>query len=128
MAKKRKPKFSEESYGRYTHWEKGSRELPKILEFTNKIIAEEGNEFGIILNVENGKGALVDFCIKHPPIKDEKGKLMPDFTGQLHIPANTYQIFVGDSVWAPIDDKIGEWRVIISFEGKTIADRKFVVR
>ena len=55
--KKSKKKFEVviESYGLYTQWRSSSRELPKIIEFTNIIRAYAGNEFGMILRIKKGK-------------------------------------------------------------------------
>jgi len=32
---------------------------------------------------------------------------------------------LGDTVWEPIEDKIGDWRMTLSLAGKVIADKTF---
>lgn len=124
---KRKPKIKIESYGRYSKWERGSKKLPKILEFTNTIEAIEGNEFGLLLKIEGGKGLRLDFCIKHPPFRDSKGNVEPDFVGEYFVNTNNYKFFIGDSIWLPVEDKLGTWEVIVYSEGNEIAYQKFEI-
>lgn len=126
MAKKR-PQIKVESFGRYTPWERGSRELPKILEFTNIIETHEGNEFGVILKIIGGKGISLDYCIKHPPFKDSQGNIEPDFVGKYFVNSNQYEFYIGDCIWLPVEDKVGIWEVIVFHEGKKIASQKFEV-
>lgn len=122
-----KPKIKIESYGRYSKWNRESRELPKILEFTHTIEATDGNEFGMILKIEGGKGLRLDFCIKHPPFRDANGNVEPDFVGEYYVNTNNYEFFIGDCIWLPLEDKLGTWKVIVNSEGKEIASKKFNV-
>ena len=124
---KKKPNIKLESYGRYSKWERGLRQLPRILEFTNRIEAREGNEFGLILKIEGGKGMKLNFVIKHPPFKDKRGKIEPDFTGEYHVNSNRYEFYIGDCIWDPIEDKIGVWQIIVFHERKQIADQRFEI-
>jgi hypothetical protein len=121
------PKIKVESYGRYTKWNCEKRDLPKILEFTNTIQAEEGNEFGIILHVTRGKGINLNYCIKHPPFKDANGTIEPDFTGTYLINTNDYKFYIGDCIWQPIEDKPGDWIIQIEYQGEIIAEHLFKV-
>ena len=123
----KKPEFIIDSYGRYTTWNKTSRELPKILEFTDTIKAIEGNEFGITLKVSNGKGIILRFVIEHPPIKDEKDQYLPNFTGEIYVKRNNFECFVGDGIWPPEDEKKGSWKITIKHEKKIIAQKVFKV-
>jgi len=111
------------TYGEYSVWDKGSKELPKIRNITNQIEAEEGTEFGYILRITKGKGQKLQFKIEHPPFCDEEGKLMPDFTGDFFVNSNQYQFFLGDCIWQPIEDKFGKWRFITYFDKKIVADK-----
>lgn len=122
---KRKAHIKVESYGRYSHWERGSRKLPKILEFTHSIDAIEGNEFGMILKITGGKGMRLDYCIKHPDFKDSKGNTEPDFIGEYYVSSNNYEFFLGDCIWLPLEDKVGSWEVIVSHEGDILESQKF---
>ena len=65
--KKSKKKYWAEigSYGLYTKWDKEGRELPKIVEFTNIIKADEGNELGMILKYLKGKGVKLLAIFSH---------------------------------------------------------------
>lgn len=124
---RKKPKIRIESYGRYSRWERGNRKLPKILEFTQTIEAIEGNEFGMILKIEGGKGMRLDFCIKHPPFRDESGNLEPDFTGEYFVNSNRYEFYIGDCIWLPVEDKIGAWEIMVSHDGQELARKVFHV-
>lgn len=124
---KKKPKFKIESFGRYSHWERGSKELPKIQEFTDTILSEEGNEFGMILHITGGKGAKIYYCIKHPPFKDKFGNIESDFKGEYFVNSNNSHFFIGDCIWLPIEDKVGEWIISVEFEGRLIEEKKFKV-
>ena len=127
MAKK-KPHIKIESFGRYSGWIKGSRELPHIDEFTEEIVAKEDVEFGMILHIIGGKGIKLDYCIKHPPFKDVKGNPEPDFKGEFYINSNDYRFYIGDCIWKPIDDKCGIWQIIVKQEESIIAEKKFWVK
>lgn len=122
---KKKPEITIANYGQYTTWNKKSREMPKLIKYTDTIEAFEGNEFGIIINVDYCKGKVLDFTIKHPPIVNEEGNLMPQFKGELYVNSIHTQFFVGDGIWLPIHDKIGEWEVIIYLDGKKAVSKKF---
>lgn len=124
---KKHPKSKVESFGRYSKWKRGTKELPQILEFTNTIKSVEGNEFGMVLHITGGKGAKLDYCIKHPPFTDAKGNIEPDFTGTYLVNTNDYKFFIGDCIWLPVEDKVGDWIVRVEFEGKLIAEHTFKV-
>lgn len=124
---KKKPIIILESYGRYSKWERGSRELPKILEFTNIIEAVEGNEFGLVLKIKGGKGIKLDYFIKHPPFKNKTGMIEPDFTGEYFVNSNYYEFYIGDCIWLPVEDKVGKWEIIVFHEGEKIAFQEFKV-
>lgn len=124
---KKHPKIKIESYGLYSKWMRGSRELPKIREFAQTIKAEEGNEFGMILHITSGKGAKINYRIQHPPFRDVKGEIEPDFTGEYLVNSNNYRFYIGDCIWLPVEDKVGKWIVSVEFEGKVVAEKTFLV-
>ncbi|MBN1949592.1 MAG: DUF3859 domain-containing protein [Bacteroidales bacterium] len=124
---KKNPEIKTVSYGRYTPWERGSRHLPKILEFTSLIAAIEGNEFGMIIKITGGRGIRLEYRIQHPPFKDASGRPEPDFTGEYYVPSNEYEFYIGDCIWLPVEDKAGAWIVSVYFEGKSVAKQKFEV-
>jgi hypothetical protein len=124
---KKKPKIKLESFGRYSKWDKGSRQLPKILEFTHTIEAIEGNEFGLVLKIEGGKGIKLNYIIKHPPFKNESNEVEPNFVGEYYITSNHHNFFIGDCIWLPVEDKVGTWEITVYHEGKIIASQVFQI-
>ena len=126
--KKSKKKFEVaiESYGRYTQWKRGSRDLPKIIEFTGVIKAYEGNEFGVILRIRKGKGVKLDYYIKRPAAKDDN-ITESDYTGMHIIRSNDYKFFIGDCIDYPVQDKLGKWIISIFSEGILLAEKSFDV-
>ena len=124
-----KPKMSWKmsSYGIYEKWDKGSKELPDIVKFSEIIPAQIDIEFGYILNIKKAKGKKLYYCIEHPPIRDEKGELMPSFTGELYVRSNDWSFFLGDTIWEPVAEKIGSWRLIIKIDGDVLADKTFSI-
>lgn len=119
---KRKPQFKIESYGTYKEWNRDSSAIPKLVKVTKKVIFHPDVEFGLVLDIKGGKGQQLDFRIIHPPFNDAEGNPMPDFIGEHYINANTWQFFLGDTVWEPYTDKLGLWRFIINAKEKTIVD------
>ncbi len=113
------------SYGIYTAFEAEGKNLPKILEFTTDIPARVGVEFGYILNIRKARGEKLDFVIEHPPFLDDSGEVAPPFTGQVYVRSSDYNFFLGDTVWAPPEDKIGLWTPITSLHGRVIATKTF---
>lgn len=120
---KRKTEFIMHTYGEYSHWDRESKELPKILNITETIEAEVGTEFGYVLKILRGKGKKLTFKIEHPPFNDMHGNIRPPFTGEFYIGSNDYEFFLGDCIWEPLEDKLGDWRMITYFEGKIVADK-----
>lgn len=120
---KRKPQFKLESYGTYKEWERNSGDIPKLVKIGEEVIFHPEVEFGIVLEVKTGKGIKLTFKVIHPNFKDSNGKPAPDFVGEHYVNGNTWQFFLGDTVWAPYDDKLGLWRFIIYHEGKIVADK-----
>lgn len=124
---KRKTSVHIFSYGEYSKWDRESKSLPKILNFATEIKAEIGTEFGYVLHVKNGKGKVLSFIIDHPPFTDENGNIRPSFTGEQFIRTNNFEFYLGDCIWEPLDDKLGEWKITTFLEGETVATKTFRV-
>lgn len=124
-----KPKLtcSITSYGIYDKWDADSKKLPQIKEFTTKVSPEIDIEFGFVINILKGKGKKITYCIYHPDIPDEDGEVMPPFDGTLYIRDNNWDFYLGDTIWAPAENKIGNWRMTVECEGKVIAEKTFMV-
>lgn len=119
------PVFTIDSYGIYTQWDAKSKALPKVKNFTLKVPAELDIEFGYILNVKKGKGIKLNFLITHPGIEGGDGNVMAPFSGDIFVKDNDWDFFLGDTLWEPISDKIGDWKIQIFYQGKVIADKVF---
>ena len=124
---KRTPKVRMRTYGIYTQWESKSRTLPKICEVTTKVNAVVDIEFGFIVNVTGAKNHELYYCIDHPGILDDQGKQRPPFDGVVYIKKNDWDFYLGDTIWEPIHDKIGNWRMWLELEGKVVAEQTFEI-
>ena len=122
MAKK-KPQIDMHSYGLYDGWDRESRNLPNLIKITDVVEAEIEVEFGYILRIRNARNSKITFRIEHPPFKDSSGADAPAFTGELYVKTNDFRFFLGDTVWAPVDDKRGPWRLITWLDGELVADK-----
>lgn len=111
------------SYGEYATWDRNSKAIPKLLSIKNTVEAETGTEFGYVLRIKKAKGKRIDFRIDHPPFQDESGKVSPPFTGQVIINSNSYEFFLGDCVWDPADDKMGNWTMTTKIDGEIVAQK-----
>lgn len=124
---KQKPEVSVRSFGIYTKWDEASKELPKVLEFATRVRAEVDIEFGMVVNIRKAKNQTVRYCIYHPDIPDEHGKPRPPFDGEVYVRDNDWDFFLGDTIWEPIANKLGEWRMTIELGGRIVAEKVFVV-
>ena len=122
---KRKPTFKMYSYGEYTKWDRDSKQIPKVLNFSTEINAEIGTEFGYVLHVKQAKGETLTFKIDHPPFTDEEGNLRPPFTGEQFIWTNDFEFYLGDCIWEPVDDKLGKWELTTYYNEKIVAKKVF---
>ncbi|MFI3249135.1 MAG: DUF3859 domain-containing protein [Rikenellaceae bacterium] len=122
---KKKIEVEMTSYGIYTQWERDSKQLPKIRKHTKEIPSELDIEFGYILRILRAKGSKITFVMKHPPFCDDEGRVRPDFVGEEMVNSNEWHFFLGDTVWAPIEDKCGEWELITMLDGREVARMKF---
>ena len=122
---KRKPVIKMYSYGEYSRWDRNSREIPKILHFATEIEAETGTEFGYVLHVKQAKGEMLTFKIEHPPFKDARGNESPPFTGEQFVKTNDFEFYLGDCIWDPVEDKLGEWILTTYYKGKIVSQKTF---
>ena len=113
------------TYGIYTQWDSDSKELPRFSECTTRIRAEIDVEFGFVVNVKGAKNQELTYCIDHPGILDTDGVRRPPFTGTVFIKTNDWDFYLGDTIWEPIADKLGNWRMTLELGGKIIADKTF---
>ena len=125
--RKLKSNFTISSYGIYKLWDEKSKELPRIKSFTTDIPARLNIEFGFILKATKAKGKQLSYTIYHPDIPDEDGEVMPPFTGEVHVRNNDWDFYLGDTLWEPIENKMGDWRMVIELEGRIIAQKTFSV-
>lgn len=124
---KSKPEVSIQSCGIYSTWDSKSKALPQIEQFTTNVIAKLDVEFGLIINIKKAKGEKLHFCIYHPDIPDSNGETMPPFEGVEYIKENDWQFYLGDTLWEPIENKLGDWRMTLTLNNKIIADKTFNV-
>jgi len=122
---KRRPTFKMYSYGEYSKWNRDSKEIPKILNFSTEIEAEIGTEFGYVLHVKQAKGEILTFKIDHPSFEDDEGKLRPPFTGEQFIRTNDFEFYLGDCIWEPLENKLGTWQLTTYYKGKVVANKVF---
>ncbi len=115
------------TYGIYNKWDKQDKNLPKLKEYTTLVPAIIDIEFGFVLQIEKAKGKKLSFCIDHPGIYDDKGRQRAPFTGDVYIKQNSWKFYLGDTIWAPINDKLGEWRMSVEVDGQEVACKTFTV-
>lgn len=126
-SKKPSPVVEIVSYGRYTKWDRESRELPELVDLTNEVEAEIGVEFGMIVEIFQAKGRYLDFKIDHPPFKDIDGNIEPSFEGTYQIRNNPYTFFLGDTIWEPMEDKKGPWTMSVFMDGNMLASKTILL-
>ena len=122
---KRKPEIKIKSYGIYKQWDAESKELPRIVEFTTSVHAELDIEFGLVVNIKGAKNKQLEYCIYHPGIRNQQGDRRPPFDGVVYIKTNDWNFYLGDTIWEPVEDKLGNWRMTLELDGKLIAEKTF---
>ncbi|WP_028865682.1 DUF3859 domain-containing protein [Psychromonas aquimarina] len=122
---KQKPVIKMLTYGIHSQWQSKSKELPQVKEFTTDIPAQIDIEFGFIVNIKKARGSKIRYCIDHPGILDDAGNLRAPFDGVVHVTNNDWSFYLGDTIWAPIADKCGQWRMTIELNDRIIADKTF---
>jgi hypothetical protein len=126
MARK-SPAVEIHSYGLYDGWNRESKALPNLVAITSEITAKLDAEFGYILRIRNARNCRITFRIEHPPFKDSSGKTAAPFEGELYVKTNDYRFFLGDTVWSPVADKRGEWRLITWLDDEKVADKTLLL-
>lgn len=124
MAKK-KTEVRLVSWGIYTQWDSKSRELPELIRMTRDIPCELDIEFGYLVNIKKAKNKKLHYCIYHPNIPGEDGKPIAPFAGEEYIKQNDWNFFIGDTIWAPVENKVGNWRITLTIDDELIADETF---
>ena len=115
------------SYGQYDGWNHDSKNLPKLVKITTEVENALDVEFGYILRIRNARNSKITFRIEHPPFKNADGETAPPFDGEIYVKTNDFRFFLGDTIWAPVEDKRGEWRLITWLDGEKVADKKLVL-
>ena len=115
------------NFGLYSQWDRESKEIPDFKKFTTTIPAQIGVEFGYILQIKKAKNKKIHFTIEHPPFRDSSGEIAPPFEGEVYINSNDYKFFLGDTIWEPVDDKVGIWRLICRIDDQIVADKSLEV-
>lgn len=111
------------SCGLYDGWDRDSRELPSLVRITDEIEAALDIEFGYILRIRNARNSKITFRIEHPPFMDSSGHPAPPFEGELYVKTNDFRFFLGDTIWEPVEDKKGPWRLLTWLDGTKVADK-----
>lgn len=124
---KRKPEIRIRSFGIYDGWDSDAKDLPRIAEFTTRVPAVIDIEFGMVVNIKGAKNEPLIYCIDHPGIRDADGKRRAPFDGEVYVRSNDWNFYLGDTIWAPMDDKLGPWRMTLRLANKIIADKTFDV-
>lgn len=111
------------SYGLYDGWDRDSKTLPNLLKITTEITAALDVEFGYILRVQNARNCKIRFLIEHPPFNDTSGDIALPFSGELYVKTNDWRFFLGDTIWAPIEDKRGDWHLTTWLDDVKVAEK-----
>lgn len=114
-------------YGIYLKWDVDDKVLFKIKIFINYILLELDIEFGFIVNIKCVKNSKVCYCIYYFDILDEDGIFMLFFDGEEYVCFNNWDFYLGDMLWELLENKVGDWCMMLEFEGKIIVDKIFIV-
>lgn len=115
------------SYGQYEGWNHDSKNLPRLVKITTQVETTLDVEFGYILRIRNARNSKITFRIEHPPFKNDDGETALPFDGEIYVKINDFRFFLGDTIWAPVEDKRGEWRLITWLDGEKVADKKLAL-
>lgn len=122
---RRKKTVTITSYGIYDRWDSSDKALPKVRQFTTQIQAVVDIEFGLIVNIKGAKNDELTYCIDHPGIVDAEGDVRLPFDGTVYIKTNDWHFYLGDTIWLPIEDKLGDWRMTLELDGEVVAQKTF---
>ncbi len=121
---KRKVEIKIVSFGIYDKFDHDDDQLPTLVEFTEKIPAQIDIEFGMTVDIRKARGEVIQWRIDHPPFLNSSGELAEPFVGEFHVNSPEYKFFLGDTVWEPLDDKLGLWDLSVSWQGSVLARKK----
>ena len=124
---KRKVEVKVDSYGVYKDWDPKSQDLPTISQFTTRVPAFIGIEFGFVTAIKGAKNQKLTYVIDHPGILDADGHPRPAFEGEVYVKTQDWKFYLGDTIWEPIDDKLGPWHMWLELDGEVIAEKTFEV-
>ncbi|HDR51058.1 MAG TPA: DUF3859 domain-containing protein [Mariniphaga anaerophila] len=62
---------------------------------------------------------IVYYC----SFKNKNGKIAPPFEGEQFIRTNDFLFYLGDCVWEPLEDKLGNWELTTYHKGKVVAHK-----
>ncbi|WP_434939255.1 DUF3859 domain-containing protein [Shewanella sp. HL-SH8] len=124
---KLKPDVSIVYSGIFSRWDSQSEKLPQFLQATVHVPATLDIEFGFIVRIRKAKNQRLRYCIYHPNIPDDEGNTRPPFDGEVFIKENDWKFYLGDCIWAPVDNKTGDWRMTLELNDKIVADKTFKV-
>ena len=113
------------SYGIYTKWDKDSKDLPRLSQMTTRVRADIDVEFGFLVNIKGAKNQELIYCIDHPGILDQEGAPRPAFDGLVYVKQNEWNFYLGDTIWEPVEDKLGPWHMTLELGGKIVAEKTF---
>ncbi len=122
---RRKPEIRIKSFGIYSKWDGASNELPRIVEFISRVLAELDVEFGFTVNIKGAKNRELEYCIYHPNILDADGNIRPPFDGTVFVKTNDWDFYLGDTIWSPIENMLGAWRMTLGLDCRLIVDKTF---
>ncbi|MFY0598309.1 MAG: DUF3859 domain-containing protein [Cyclobacteriaceae bacterium] len=111
------------NYGEYREWDRESSALPKFKELTTEVKADLGVEFGMIVEIKKARGRYLEFKIDHPPFEDAEGNVEPPFQDTFRVKHNPFQFFLGDTIWEPVEDKLGDWKLSILLDGEELVSK-----
>jgi hypothetical protein len=52
---------------------------------------------------------------------------MAPFEGNVIVRNNDWKFYLSDTIWLPVDDKVGEWHMYIQYNNSVVAEQKFEV-
>lgn len=126
MARKR-PAVDVVSYGLYDRFDPAGKALPRVVEFTTAVPAVAGQEFGYVLKIKQGRGMRLGWEIDHPRVPGKDGSVMDPFRGQAFVRTSDFDFFLGDALWEPLANMLGEWTLTTTLDEKVVAKRTFEV-
>ena len=112
------------NYGRYTPFEAGSRQLPRIREYTHTIPCRDGMCFGFIVRAHKAKGDILRFVVERP---GDDGDWRTVDERELRPRKNTEKFYVGEFVAEPVERALGRWRLSLYYKDRTIVQKEFDV-